>query len=314
MKPEQPYSNPLCPQWQLPQWGAQSYCETEFTYTFTGAGTQTLTVPAAGLNAQLLQFSNDAEFHITDWNVWGIGTPQETINTGLEVRLIDDTGKRRITNFVPVLQACGVVAADWVVGPGGVQRLDIRNTLGVSVQVVIAFRGYKRFQHLDMPPNPPGFDAVPFTPLWARYSAPPPGYVDEPYTYEFPLWNVTGPLTREVPEIPIPMDTDAPFLLRSMAVVTSVAVESTTSWAARLVTDKGTRLALNIGVVSTTIPFLTNTNFAGTVFTPTSGRYVYPELLCAAGSVPAVDLYLSVAAETFSGVLYLYGVKRHRIS
>lgn len=307
------YSNPLAPQWAFPDWGYREYCESEFTYVFGADGDVTpLTIPAAGLFGHPLQFSRDAEFRIVDWYVWGVDTAQDTINTGLEVRLVDSTGKHRINNFIPVLQGCGFTARDWVVPPGGVQRIDVRNLTGGAVTVFITFRGFKRYQHLGCPVPPSNARPVPYIPLWARYSAAPDGFVDEPYIYEFDAWSVAAPFNGPIEGIPLPMDTDAPFLLRSMALVAPVAPESDLVWSARLATPQGNRLVLQINPASQTLPYATGSNFAGIELVPVKGRYVYPEVACQAGSVLGLDVYVSTTATLSTGTLYLSGVKRQR--
>lgn len=312
---ETPYSNPIAPQWMYPDWGYREYCETEFTYTFGSAGASTdspLTIPAAGLFGHPLQFSRDAEFHIVDWKVWGVDTAQATVNTGLEVRLVDAAGKHRINNFVPVLQACGFVAKSWVVPAGGVQRLDVKNTTGGAVTVFITFRGFKRYQHLGCPVPPANAQPVPYVPLWARYSSAPDGWVDEPYIYEFPVWDVTAPFAGPIDGISLPMDTDAPFLLRSVGLVSPLVAESDTNWSARLATAQGNRLVLQINPYSQALPYATGVGFGGIELVPVKGRYVYPELYCPAGSVLSLDVYVSTTTNDSTGTLYLSGVKRQR--
>lgn len=310
---ETPYSNPLAPQWMFPDWGYQRNCETEFTYTFPLDGVA-LTVPSAGLLNQQLQFGFDSEFHITDWYVWGVNTAQATVNTSIEVRLVDGTGKRRINDFIPVLQACGPVAKSWIVPPGGVQRLDVRNLTGGDVTVFIAFRGFKRFQTRDCRTLLDGFNPIPYIPLWARYTAPPTGYVDAPFVFEFSAWNVTAAFNGVIESVPFPLDTDAPYIIRSV-VVNATNSDASTRWAARLVTPFGNRLALHANPNSQTQtpgPYAMGTNFAGTTFTPTRGRNVYPEIVCPAGSILALDVSIALTAGTSSGILRVNGVKRQK--
>lgn len=311
---ETPYSNPLAPQWMFPAWGYSQFCESEFSYMFPLSG-DAVTIPAAGLMNQQLQFSWDSEFHITDWQVYGVNTAQGTVNTGIEVRLIDGNGKRRINDFIPVLQACGPVPKAWTVPPGGVQRIDFRNTTGGDVTVLIVFRGFKRFQGAACGQIPAGFQPVEYVPLWARYTMPPVGYHDEPYVFQFNAWNVTtAPFNSPLENIPFPLDTDAPFIIRSVT-VNATNSDAFTSFAVRLVTPFGNRLVLQANPGSQTQapgPYALGTNAGGTTFVPVRGRNIYPEIVCPAGSILGLDVQLNMSAGTSSGILRVNGVKRQR--
>lgn len=305
-----PYSNPLAPQWRYPDWGHHRYCESEFTYRFP-LTTGPLTIPTPGLMNQQLQFGFDAEFHITSWNVYGVDTAQATIDTGILVRLSDTFGKRRINGFVQVQQACGAVPADWVISPGGTPRIDFHNTIGVDVTVYVVFRGYKRFQNLGCPQLPPDYRPVPYTPLWARYSVAPAGYVDEPFVFEFSVYSLTAPVNGVLQGFPFPLDTDAPFLLRGIE-FDSVNTDPTTRIGARIVTPQGNRLVLQANPASISNPYATGTNFAGTTYTPALGRAIYPEIVCPAGSTFQVDVNAVLTGGTATGTLRLNGVKRQK--
>jgi len=260
---------------------------------------------------QQLQFGFDAEYHVTDWQVYGVDTSQASVNTGIQVRLSDTFGKRRISNFVTVQQACGAVPADWVISPGGTPRIDFHNTLGVSATVYVVFRGYKRFQNIGCPALPPDFRPVAYTPLWARYSTAPLGYVDEPFVFEFPVYALTAPQNGVIQGFPFPLDTDAPFLLRGIE-FDSTNTDAGTRIGVRIVTPQGNRLVLEANPASQANPYATGTNFAGNTFTPALGRAIYPEIVCPAGSVFAVDVNAVMTAGTATGTLRLNGVKRQK--
>jgi hypothetical protein len=295
-----------------PDWGYHDHCETEFTYRFPILTTP-YTIPAAGLMNQQLQFDFDSEFHITDWYVVGVDTAQSTINTGIHVRLSDTFGKRRISNFVSVLQACGAVPKDWVVSPGGTPRIDFANTTGGPVTVYLVFRGYKRFQNMGCPTLPREFTPVVYQPLWARYSAPPPGYKDEPFVFEFDAYSITAPFSGAVEGIPFPLDTDAPFFLRGIE-FNSTNSDPTTRIGARIVTPQSNRLVLQCNPSSIDNPYAVGTNFAGTTFTPALGRALYPELVCPAGGVLSMDVNVVCTVGTAVGKVRVNGVKRQRES
>lgn len=299
---ETPYSNPVAPQWAYPDWGVTPHCESDFTYTFP------ITVPTAGVSNRALQFGFDSSFHITDTYVRGLN--QDAVNS-FEVRLVDDTKKRRVNNFVQVNHYNGFVPKSWVVAPGGVQRIDIRNLSGISHDVWVIFRGRKRFQNIGCVNPPAGYAPVEYTPLWARYSVAPFGFEDEPFVYSFDVWDVTAPIDRLVEGVPLALDTDAGFLARSVTMnVTSS--DANTLWAARLVDPSGRRLALQINQGSTTLPYPITTNFGGPNSVATTGRNIYPELSAPAGSVLGLDVRLVLTAGTSVGVVRIQGVKRHK--
>lgn len=306
-----PYSNPLAPQWMYPDWGHHQYCESEFLYRFP-LSSAPFTIPTTGLLNQQLQFSFDSEFHITTWYVYAVDpSEQAQVDTDIYVRLSDTFGKRRISAFVSVVQAGGAVPADWVISPGGTPRLDFQNTSGAPIDVYVVFRGFKRFQNQGCPALPPDFHPVNYQPLWARYSMPPAGYVDEPYVFEFSAFSITAPFTGMQEGIPFPLDTDAPYYLRGVE-FNSVNSDVTTRIGARLVTPQGNRLVLNANPTSIANPYAIETNFAGTSFVPALSRAIYPEIVCPAGGVIALDVNVVCTAGTAVGTLRLNGVKRHR--
>lgn len=301
---EIPYANPLAPQWQFPDWGNSPWCESQFSYTFP------LVIPTAGLIAQQLQFGYDSEFHATDWRIYAVN--QDSANIAIEARLVDAEGKRRNNAYIQGQQLTGYLARDWVVKPGGVQRIDIRNLSGGELAIWVVFNGRKRFQYQQCAPLPQGFAPVTYVPLWARYSVAPPGYKDEPYTFHYEMWNVTAPFDSRVEGVPIQMDTDAPFYARTVN-VDALAVDGTTLWEARLVDAYGNRLGLNVNADTSNNPYALKDNMAGVGPVSTGGRTIYPELISPAGGVMALDLNLTVSAGTTTGRLYLHGVKRFKI-
>jgi len=303
--PETPYGNPIAPQWMFPDWGNSPWCESDFTYTFP------LTIPVAGLQAHPLTFGRDSEFHVVQFFIYAV--TQSAIDNAVEVRLVDDVGKRRVNAFVQVANLNSYVARDWVVAPGGTQRIDVRNLTGGSVNVWVVFKGRKRFQQQACAPVAPGFCQVDYVPTWARYSVAPPGFVDEPYIYQFVMWNITAPVNITVEGTPIPMDTDAPFLVRSVSVRNAVVPDGATTFAARLVDCYGDRLVLNVNPGLTSNPYALEACFAGQTLISSFARPMYPELVCPAGGVMALDLRVVATVGQTSGILYLNGVKRHRV-
>lgn len=296
------YSNPCAPQWAYPDWGVSPYCESDFTYTFP------LTVPITGLVNQPLAFGFDSTFAVVEWDLFAVNQDAADL---FEVRLTDDKGKRRINNFIQVADARGFVPAPWFIAPGGVQRIDIKNLSGGEHAVWVKFRGRKRFQNVGCVAPPPGFAQIEYIPLWARYSVAPPGYEDEPYVYSFPLWDLTAPVDSLVEGVPLALDTDAGFLARSV-VMHVLNTDASTLWSARLVDPSGKRGALQINPGSSVLPYQLDLNFGGDLTIATSGRKIYPEMSCPAGSVMAVDLRLLGVNGTSTGIIRIQGVKRHK--
>lgn len=304
--PEIPYSNPLAPPWMFPQWG-NPWCEQEYTYTFP------VVVPAAatGPSGQLrLDFDVDSEFHVVDTYIRYID--QDVINDSVLVRLTDATNKRRNSDYITVRDYNGFIPRDWIIPPGGKQRLELVSLTAADPRTVwVMFRGFKRFQYQRCAPIPAGFKPVQYVPLWARYSAPPPGFVDESYTYEFEVYNVTGPAPAQPQNATFGLDTDAPFLLRTIT-VESVTIDGGAVLVLRLIDPWGNVNVLQANPASRNVPYSYIDNFAGSPFSSTFGRSVYPELICPAGSVLGVQALVTVGATTAQGIVRCQGVKRFR--
>lgn len=304
--PEIPYSNPLAPPWAFPQWG-QPWCDLEYTYTFLA------TVPAAvdGPSAQLrLDFDVDSEFHIIDTYIQNI--EQDAINDSVLVRLTDATNKRRMSDYITVRDYNGFIPRDWIVPPGGKQRLELKSLTAVTTTVVyVVFRGFKRYQYQRCAPIPQGFQPVQYIPLWARYSAPPPGFVDESYVYELEVFNVTGPVTNQPQNSTFGLDTDAPFLLRNIT-IESESPDGDVYQVLRLVDPWGNLNVLQTNPASRNVPYAYFDNFGGDSIVSTLGRSVYPEIICPAGSVLGMQALITVGATTAVGTVRLQGVKRFR--
>jgi hypothetical protein len=296
----QPYGNPLVPQWCLPSWGYKGPCDTEFTYTFS------FSIPANTTRQNLpLPFGQDAEFHTVR-----MGVVTEAELTVLEMRLRDGNNTKVINDWMQAADLVGTVSKDWIAGPGSTWRLDVRNLSGGDITFFITFRGFKRFTQLQCTPAPAGFQPVEFAPLWARYSAAPAGFIDLPFSLEVTAFAITGATTREQLGNPLLADSDALWLVRGVTVELTVS-DGDSTVQLRLVDGFGNRLAREGNRDS--LGFLFDTTFAGSGPLIARTKPIYPEVPVPANGYLQLDYRAQLTAGTATGVVRLHGVKRYKV-
>lgn len=296
----QPYGNPLAPQWMLPAWGYQGPCDTEFSYTFS------FTVTANSTRQNLpLPFGQDAEFHSIR-----LGIVTESELTDFEIRIKDGNNTRMINDWMQAANAVGTLSKDWEVTPGSTWKLDVRNLSGASITFWLTFRGFKRFRQLQCTPAPAGFAPVDFVPLWARYSAAPAGFIDLPFSMEITPFALSGASTVEQLGNPLLADSDALWLLRGITVELTVS-DGSSEMQLRLVDAFGNRLAREGNRESS--GFLFDTTFAGAGPLIARTKPIYPEVPVPANGFLQLDYKAQLSAGTATGVIRLHGVKRYRV-